>query len=295
MQLISPSRQREWGWLAVANFILGGAGTGFYLINYATMLIDSPVPEQNTSVPHDLLSLSIVGLGLLCVAAEAGRPFRGYYIFGQLGGSWISREMTAFFMFAPAVVLNHFFPHWIFNILAAFSALGFMITQGFIVFSARAVTSWNTAVMPLIFLSSGLASGAGVALLFTLWDKLPPGSVLAQLSLLCVAFNLAIWLLYLRWYSVISSRSVTESPELRYRFSKKFITIVFGHITPILILLLLLKIRAQHKVEGMLPDILFAVSGLAIIIGVATQKAWVVLSAGYTRKIALKVEMELRG
>ena len=289
MQLISPSRQREWGWLAVANFFLGGAGTGFYLINLTTTVIDGPFSEQYTSMPHDLIALSIVALGLFCVAIEAGRPLRGYYIFSQLKKSWISREVIAFTIFVPAVVLNHFFPHRILNIVAAFSALFFMITQGFIVFSERAVISWNTAIMPFIFLSSGLASGTGVVLLLSLSDRLLLGRSLPQLSLLCVALNLAIWLLYLRRYSAVSFRSVTKSPELKRRFSKMFFAIAFGHILSILLLFLIWQIRTQHGEGGTLMGVLVGVSGLAIIIGVAAQKARIVLSEGYTRKIALKI------
>lgn len=284
MQLISPSRQREWGWLAVANFILGGAGTGFYLINFTTIIIDSPLSEQQASVPHDLIALSMVALGFLCVAVEAGRPFRGYYIFSRLGKSWISREVTAFTVFAVAVVLNYFFRHWVFDITAAVSALCFIIIQGFIIFSESAVGAWNTAFMPFVFLSSALASGAGVALIF----KLLPIPALAQLSLLCVVFNLAIWLLYLRWYTVVPLQTAAEKPELKQRFSKKFLTIIFCHIIPILLLFLLWQIRDQHKVEGMLSDVIVTVSGLALIIGVAVQKSWIVISSGYTREVTLK-------
>lgn len=287
-QLISPSRQKEWGWFAVANFFLGGAGTGLYLINYSIMLIDSPLSEQNTTVLHDLISLSVVALGLLCVAIEAGRPLRGYYIFKRLGASWISREMIAFMIFVPAVVLCHFSTNGVFNVVATVSALCLMIAQGFIVYSARAVTSWNTALMPFFFLSSGLASGAGVSLLLTLLCRLLPGQTLLRLSLLCVVFNLAVWLLYLKWYSTVLLESGTQALLSLRHFSMMFFVIVLGHIIPILLLLLLWQIQSHRVMGGALTGVFLGVSGIAIIIGVAAQKAGVVLFAGYTRKIALK-------
>ncbi|MCG2721647.1 MAG: hypothetical protein L6290_06500 [Thermodesulfovibrionales bacterium] len=290
IDLISPSRQSEWGWLAVVNFILGGAGSGFYLINLTTMVIDSSFLEQQTSVPYDIVSLSIITLGLLCVAIETGRPLHGYYVFSQWGKSWMSREIIAFTMFVSAIVLNYFFPHWILNIVGVFSALFFMITQAFMVFSARAVTSWNTAIMPFIFLSSGLASGAGVALLFTLSDISAVGHTLPQISLLCVAFNLAIWLFYVRWYSAVSFPSVTGHLKLKSHLRKMFLAIAFGHFMPILLLLLLLwRSQAQHGAGEMVMGVLVGGSGLAIIISVAAQKAGIILSAGYTRRIVLKV------
>ena len=288
VQLISPSGQREWGLLAVANFILGGAGTGLYIINYATILFDSPFSEQHKTAPYDFLSLSIVALGFLCVAAEAGRPFRGYYIFSRFGKSWISREVIAFTVFVLAVLLNHFFRHWVFNMIAAVSALCFMIIQGLIVYSSRAVKLWNTAFMPFIFMSSGLASGAGVSLLFALSDISMLGSILPVLSLLCVVFNLVIWFLYLRWYSVDSFYPVKEQPVLnRYSFKMVF-TMVIGHIIAILLLMLLWQIRAHQGLGETLKGVLVAVSSLTIIIGVSAQKAWIVISAGCTRNIALK-------
>ena len=288
MQIISASRQKEWGRLAVVNFILGGTGAGLYLINYATILLDNPFQEQYTSVPYDLLSLSIITLGLLCVALEAGRPFRVYYIFNRWGKSWISGEVLAFAIFVLAVLLSHFFRHWVFNMIAAVSALCFMIFQGFIIYSARAVKLWNTAFMPFIFLSSGLASGAGVSLIFSMSDRLMSGSILLYLSILCVAFNLAIWLLYLRWYSLISFQSVSEPRKPNHYFFKTFFIIAIGHVIPMLLLILLLQIRAHQGLGETLKGVIVVISSLTIIIGASAQKALIVMSSGYTRKITLK-------
>ena len=115
VQLISPSRQKEWGLFAVLNFILGGAGTGLFIFNYSTILLENHFSKQYFTVPYDFLSLTLVALGFLCVSVEAGRPYRGYLIFKGLGKSWVSREVLAFVVFALAVLLSHFSSQWIFS------------------------------------------------------------------------------------------------------------------------------------------------------------------------------------
>ena len=249
INIIPPARQKEWRWPAVVNFILGGAGTGLYLINFMAMLMDHSFSENRMPVFQSLFSLIIIVFGFLCVTLETGRPLRGYYIFQRLRTSWISREMIAFTIFVSAVVLNHFSTRGVFNVVAAVSALCFMIAQGFIVYSARAVISWNTAFMPFFFLSSGLASGAGVSLLLTPWCRFISGETLLQLSLLFVAFNLAVWLLYLKWYSMVLLESGTQdllSPRLTSIMS---FVIILGHIIPILLLLLLWQIQPHRGLE----------------------------------------------
>ena len=280
VQLIPACWQREWRVLAVINFILGGAGTGFYFISWVTTFFNRSFSEHPTSVPYDLLSLSIVAFGLLCVAAETGRPSRGYYILSRLGKSWISMEVTAFIVFALAVFLSHIFRHWVFVVIAAGSSLCFMIAQGLIVYSARTVSRWHTAFIPLFFLSSGLASGTAIALLF--------GSLMAILYPLCVVFNLVIWLLYLRWHNMVPLQTAAEPPGLKRRFSNKILAIFFSHIIPLLIFILISQIKTQPEIKGMLRDNLAIAAGLSIIIGVSVQKFWIVISAAYTGKVALK-------
>jgi DMSO reductase anchor subunit len=288
VQLISPSRQREWGGLAAANFILGGVGTGFYFINWAAIFFNRPFSEKYVSVPYDLFSLVIVAIGFLCVAIEAGRPSRAYYMFGRFGKSWISREATAFTVFLFAVVLSHFIRHWIFDVIAAVSAACFMIIQGFIVYSARAVVPWNTVFIPITFLSSGLVSGAGTVLIFTLWDESLPLSALAYLALICVVFNLAIWLLYLRRYGTVFLRFITGSQELKSRFSRMQVAIAFSHIAPILMLFVVLKMQVQNEVGEIIRLVLVGSSGLIILIAVIAQKTNILLSTGYMQGVSFE-------
>jgi DMSO reductase anchor subunit len=283
-EVISPTKQSEWAWPAVANFILGGAGSGFYLLSVATRVLESGRTPMVPSVTFGLLAPALVGFGFLFLAIEAGRPFRGCYLFGSLKSAWISREALAFTIFVPAVVLDHFFPHSVFKMFATLSALIFMITQGFIVYSARAIPAWNVFIMPLFFFSSGLATGSGLALFLAATGGMTLEGGLVMLSLISIMLNLSVWLFYLHWSSARDFRSATK--PLSHPLMV-LVTIALGHMLPIL-LLLLLKYQALTGMRIIFPCILMAISGLSVLIGVSAQKIGVILFSGYHMRICLR-------
>ena len=283
-QLISPMRQREWSWPAVANFVLGGAGAGFYLLSVFNMILERERSIMIYPVSFGMLAPVLMGLGFTLLITEAGRPSRSRYVLFHLQRAWISRETLAFAFFAPAVIFDHCFPHPIFKVCAALSALFFMVAQGFILYSSRALPAWNVSIIPIFFISSGLASGAGLALLLAASGRLVIEGGLELLSMACIIWNLIVWFFYLQWSNTIDFRSAIKA---LYRPLIMLISIVFGHAFPILILLLL-QIPAFPEMGKMFQGVFAMVSGLAIITGVTAQKASIVLSSGFTRKITLK-------
>ena len=66
----NPWQQQSWDARAAGNFIGGGAGCGLLL--FATLADAQGLLRQALLV----LSLLLVSLGLLCVWAEIGRPWR---------------------------------------------------------------------------------------------------------------------------------------------------------------------------------------------------------------------------
>ena len=282
--VISATKQKEWTWPAAANFILGGAGAGFYLLSLLNMVLEYGMSITTQPVLFGMLAPMIMGLGFVFLVTEAGRPFRGRYLLCHLQKAWISRETLAFTFFAPAVVLDQLFPHPFFKTWAALSALAIMITQGFIVYSSRAVTAWNVSIMPLFFISSGFVSGSGMALLLAASGMLPIGGGLVLISLICTIINLIIWIIYLQWSSAIGFQSATEALHRPFMI---FIIIALGHALPIL-MLLLIQIQLYIGMEKTFSGTFAMVSGLAVIIGVIAQKVGIVLSSGYLKKIVLK-------
>jgi len=284
VELISPMKQKRWGWPAVANFILGGAGAGFYLLSFLTMILEAGTFALSEPASFGLLAPVLVSLGFLALTIEAVRPLRGRHLFRHVRHSWISRETLAGAIFVPAAVLDWLFPHPALGVLAVAAALGLMISQGFIVYRARAVTAWNVPIMPLLFMSSGLASGGGLVLLVAALDRLPLARGLVVIGLICVVLNLAVWLLYLRWSHATPFRLATDA---LCRPIAVILTAVLGHVVPLLLLLLLL-IRPGVDARVELPHVVTALSGLAMIVGGMSQKVGIILAAGYTREIALR-------
>ncbi len=283
-ELIVPSKQKHWGWPAVFNFVLGGAGSGFYLLSTL-----SAVQQRGWSVLFDPVSYGwlagvIAFLGFITLAVEAGRPLRGCYALSHARHSWISRETLFFILFLTSVLVERLFVHPIVHGTTVVSALGFMISQGFIVYRSRAVKAWNVSIMPIFFLSSGFASGFGIVLLVTVFARVPLEPIVVSIGLTFIVLNSVIWFIYLYWPGGPEFYHATK--KLRHPVTMT-ISLGLGHMIP-LILLSLLLINLDKGISVETSNKIVVISGLAILCGVASQKAEVIMLAGYTNKVVLK-------
>jgi DMSO reductase anchor subunit len=258
IQVVAMERQRVWHWPAVINFMLGGAGAGFYI--FAALVGDAA---------RAWLGPVLVGVGLAVLALEAGRPFRAHHLLRNLGQSWMSREVLAAMIFVATASLDVYRPSMALTVVAVISALVLVLCHGLIIYRARAIPSWNVPVMPVLVISSGLTAGAGVALLV-----LP--HLMAAAGLACVVVDLAAWLAYLRWTHEPAFWRATQT--LRGRGSL-LMTVGVGHLLPGALLALLLA--NPHTGYASF------VAGAAMIVGSLSQKAEIILRAGYLRTIAL--------
>lgn len=299
MELIRPIKQTVWRWPAVANFSLGGMGTGFYLLSLWVVIPQGGGISQSSElyVASRLLGPALVSLGFLSLVIEAGRPLRGYNLFRHLRRSWMSREALAGVIFILAAVTHWAFPHPALHTLAAAGAVGLMISQGFLVYRARAVTAWNMPLMPLFFVTSGLATGSGLMLLLTALGRrtlesdpslsLPllrggQGWGEQAVGLTCVILNLVLWLLYLRW----SDDAFQSATAVLRRPNALLLTVGVGHLLPALLLVLILVLPGLDTGIGF-SRIAMALAGLALVVGGVSQKAGIILEAGYLRAIGL--------
>ena len=284
IELIPPRTQKIWHWPAVANLVLSGAGTGFYLLIFIDAFLYGNAFAASKPLPFGLVAPVIVSLGFFTLTLEAGRPFRGQYLFRHLRHSWISREVLAFAIFVPAAFFDWLFPNPILRALSFLSALGLMITQGFIVYRTKAITSWNVPIIPIYFISSGLASATGLALLIGILVKIPVVRGLPTIAIVCVIANLVVWILYLYRSRSIDFRLATG--KLR-RPLALITTVGLGHVIPLILLLYLTKTHAE---TGAKFSYIFAVlSGLAIFSGVTLQKNAIILKSAYIRGINLRL------
>jgi DMSO reductase anchor subunit len=281
MEMVRPMKQTTWSWPAVINFTLGGMASGFYLLSLLVVILQDGLVGASQPAAFKLVAPAVAGLGFLVLTLEAGRPWRSRYLLRHLGRSWMSRETLAGAIFIPTAVLDWFWSQPLLWGLAAVAALSLMISQGFIIYRARAVTAWNVPPMPLLFVTSGFATGSGLMLLVaTNLLILAPGMI-GVAGLIWLVLDLAVWFFYLHRYYDTAFWEATQ--VLRHR-SSLLLTVGVGHLLPILLLAVL---ALFPDLGAGLLRITEWLAGLAIIIGGTAQKAGIIMQAGYLRSIVL--------
>lgn len=163
--------QRHWDARAALNFILGGTGSGLLACSF---LLDDALPV--------LIGLALVAAGLAAVWLETGRKLRAVHVLFNPFTSWMTRESyAALLLFLLGIV----YPP-----LAAPVALVFLYCQARILRAAKGIPAWRAPqVVPLIA-STGLAEGAGLALLFS------TGGLVLAVFVLAVLVRATAWSLY---------------------------------------------------------------------------------------------------
>ena len=288
-----PERQHTWHGLAVANFLCGPTGVGLYLVAVLTGWLSGPsAPLLDLANPlaslagwspdafaprqwAGLLGPALVALGLLSVAAEAGRPFRGVNVFRNLRRSWMSRESGFAMLFMALAVLDTLL--WEsppVQAVAALAGLGLVLAQGLILSKAKGVPAWSVPIMPLYFITSALAFGYGALLVLVslhadlglqVWTW-------AALGIALAAVDLLVWRRYLatppRTDTFRHSVALLKQPPWRLGIEG------VGHALPAGLL----------AAAALLPAIalpLLAAAGLCLLAGGALARIALILKAAY--------------
>jgi phenylacetyl-CoA:acceptor oxidoreductase subunit 1 len=285
-----PTLQTSWHGLAVSNFFFGTAGTGLYLLS--TLLSPSgvrqaPLLDWSRSAPMwtapaegwpalsqwaGLFGPLLVAIGLLSVAAEAGRPLRGFNVLRNLRRSWMARE-SAFAMLFMLLALGEvsLWPHPALKWTATVAGLGVTLSQGLILSKAKGVPAWNVRIMPLLFVSSGALAGAGILLLFASATGSSAGKLwLVPLGLgLCLA-DWAVWHLYLA--TPPKTATFSDAVAVLRRPAYSWSIVGLGHGVPALLLAL---------AWGGAGDWALLLAGTAILAGALMAKFALVRKAGF--------------
>ncbi len=281
-EIIPAARNRVWDWPAVLNFVLGGAGAGFFLSVFLVEAIQNGIFSVRFPASTSLLPPALVIFGFLALTAEAGRPLRGIYLLRNLRSSWMSREILIGFLFVIATIIALWFPSGFFKGLSVFAAFALLLSHGFIFFRSRAITAWNNPLVIIHYISSGFLLGTGM--LFVLFPVRMTGidSVLVFLFLTVLVIDALIWFSCLR----IPDKTFMESIR-RIRRSFSFLLIIGpGRIFPFLIFLCFLAVSGMVKADGLWPALLDA-AGVMIISGTILQRRVLILEAFTSREITM--------
>lgn len=235
----APWHQTNWDLRAAGNFVFGGAGTG--LVIFAAL---GHAFGAAYLLPA-LVGLVLVGMGLLCVWAEIGRPLRALNVYRHAKTSWMTREaMVAPFLFASglgAAWTGSEALVW----TAAALALGYLTCQAQMIRASKGIPAWRSPrIVPLVMLT-GLCEGAGFASLIAAASG--DHSHLKWIETCLLALVLARGL---AWYAYRSSLQRERAPRRALRAVSK-IEVPFamlGNWAPLALLVIALASSSTNVV-----------------------------------------------
>ncbi len=222
----NPWHQSNWDFRAALNFIFGGAGAGLLVIVAFSGLAGDALRAEI------VLGMGLIGIGLISVWFEIGRPLRAINVGFNPFTSWMTRESFA----AGAVFALGLSAAWLGSQAlaqaAALAALVFAYCQGRMLQGAKGIPAWRVPALAWLIFTTALAEGAGLfVVLATLFDT-PAKGVLGYFSLALVARGLA-WSIYRGSVAKSAARPALVALD---RAGK--ILIQFGTIAPLALLLL---------------------------------------------------------
>ena len=156
-------RQTFWDVRAAMNFILGGMSSGLAVAAFLAWTLGG-MPDA--ALPWFFAAAAAgMGVGLLFVFEEIGRPARFLYVLRRPQTSWMTRETYAVAVFYPAVAANLFWPSPALHVLIAVAAGAFLWCQGRILHAGKGIPAWRHRLVPWILVGSGLYEGVALLVL----------------------------------------------------------------------------------------------------------------------------------
>ncbi len=278
----NPWQQAHWDWRAAGNFICGGAGCGLIVFSALSSAQSAPLAAPM------LGGLALVGLGLLCVWLEIGRPLRALNVFFNARTSWMSREaITATLLFPAGLAAALGVPgsRW----AAAALALLFLFTQSRILRAARGIPAWREPLAAPWIIVTGLAEGGG---LFSIIDAAHfEGRHGAGAPLLLWLFAALVLVRVLLWFAY--RRALLASAAARAHAALDpagWVLQTAGTVLP----LGLLALVGQAALPAAVSAAAVAIAGLSAALAGAWVKHTLVTRAAFNQGFAL-AHLPVRG
>jgi formate-dependent nitrite reductase membrane component NrfD len=235
--------QTEWvakrGFFLVLAFFLGGLGAGLYLMS----MYFNFYPGMVTGFLIVLIGKGGAHLVYL------GRPLRAWRGFLKPQTSWISRGLISIVVFLIPTALH--LASTLFNglpwnshnlaiqVFIVIGALALMAYTGFALASVKAIRSWNTSMMPVLFIAYSILGGTGLTMgmLAGLGENTELASVeaIAVWMLVAVAALMGIYV----WTTYNTNRSGKQSmlEMMKGRTSPYFLlgVVILGLVIPLIV------------------------------------------------------------
>ena len=210
--MVKYTQQKDWidgrgNFIAFA-FFLGGISGGLYM---AAAYFDSLLGMFVAW----LLSL-LMGVSYM---AHLSHPFRSWRMFMKPGTSWIARGFIFIMLFIGLTTIQLILSQWVPEATAAITALKVLagifafaqsIYTGFAVSYVSAIKVWNSAIVPILFVTCGLSGGLAILLAITMGgDHAQLVALENVIRVVLIAFAIIIGV-YL-WNTTYSSTAAKEA------------------------------------------------------------------------------------
>jgi phenylacetyl-CoA:acceptor oxidoreductase subunit 2 len=283
MELIQPEKQNIWGITAVLNFILGGTAAGFYLLNFFLKIFNEGTFNIFHNFSIQIISPALVITGFILLTFDAGRPLRSYQLFNNLLRSFMSIEVFSGLIFIFFIALELIFGNFLFSILAAISASILMMSQGFILYYARAIIAWNVYLIPFVTIISNFTMAIGLFLILSTQEKITLKKEFFVIALILVILDKIILYYYITLYSTIDRKKIIKI--LNKSFSKIFIVSIGNIIAFFFLLFLLPMVLLNHSLIFL--NTISVLTGIFILISGICQKFSITIGNDYLRGIQI--------
>jgi formate-dependent nitrite reductase membrane component NrfD len=153
--------------------------------------------------------------------AHLGKPSRFWRLFLKPGSSWLARGLVFVALFALFGALQLTSSYWLagtgweilFKILAGILAILVAAYSGFVMNYVSGIPFWNSALLPLLFITFGIIGGSALFMLIGLLGQ--ESALIAALSftpilLVAVLFLIALYLWTATYMGPAAKRSVRE-------------------------------------------------------------------------------------
>jgi polysulfide reductase chain C len=199
------------GWKVIAYLFLAGVGGGAAAVGAAFHLI---LPEAEfitqTSV---IVGAPLVIVGCVLLFFDLGRPQAAFRSLSRPNQAWIARGTIILTVFIVFQAIQFAWWIWPFkgltsdsslftflNVLGGVFGVLTVLYTGFLFDTTRSIPFWSTPILPLLFLVSGVSTGA-LALIFVLFLSGPPVdeeiNLLSRIDLFLILFEGLIFFFYL--------------------------------------------------------------------------------------------------
>ena len=278
--MIKYTRQTEWidrrGILLWLAFYAGGLGGGLYLVS---LYFDS-LWGMFTSW---LIILVFKGGFHL---AYLGKPLRFWRIVLRPQTSWLARGLIFIVLFIGFAAIQLCFSYWLpgtggevaFKVLAGIMAFAVATYTGFAMNYLKAIPFWNSALLPVLYISSSLLAGFGLIILIALYGgnvDITTAEAGSRWLLIINALLIAIYLWSATYMGLPGKQSVIE--QMRGSIAPIFWigVVMLGIIIPI-------AISVSSYYAGEASYLLLIIAIISELIGSMTLKYCVLKAGIYT-------------